>query len=418
MKNISKIVLIGFVIGFSFFSWAEPSTQIITRSGSDDTVKEHNALLIQQGMGVCTKHEKGSTKLSDCIAKVEREKSMMEASKEKCQEVADNYKTAAEKKTEQQKTSKEKFYELDTEMTNLEKTMGDTQKELAEKLNALQVSSNKKLQSIRDNTRTEVQKIDRQIEDIKNKIHNLKMGLEQLTVETEKLHSARTAERHKRYTFCYNNAQKQLTNEQAQVRARRQTGRLSSSNLQSLAKGTEQNLKTMFHRRFNQHLHFCLNNEAAQKEKQDELNRLNIALKTIHVKKKNFTAQIRMLEAQIKQLSVSQKSQILIANKEQLQNEAKQFNKDYQRATANFERSKQHVQKQSTQIKSKQTQERASSYSMQKMTPQDQRTAFLLYQCQKQDPAARALASAGQNENNPDDLDDEALLEEAGLGTQ
>ncbi len=328
-------------------------------------------------------------------------KEQLTASKEECKEVSEQFRSDTKDKEEEQKTLIEKETDLGNDIRTTEKELATSSKTLQTTLNDLRNKTNEELQKIKDNVREDIaQKVQKQSEQIKNKIYELKNELEKSQLATDKVFADRRIAQNKRYIDCYAGAEKNMQSEQGLISAKNSKGKLARNNLQSLAQGTKSNLKGFLKKRFSQRLHFCLNNQEALKLKQAEDEQFNLQLKQIALQKKRIKTQISLLESQFQNLQVHTQSQILTASKEKLQMLVKKLNEDYTLHTNNFEQDKKQIQKKITALNQQRGQNEMQKAKSTRLTSQEQRTSVLLHECDQKSDRRKIASQFSPNEDN------------------
>ncbi len=363
-----------------------------------------------------SKRKEATQKRENMLKRYELIKSEREERKEECKTAQDEFKSEIEKKKETQKTLREKQHEMETKVSEAEKQISKDQTTLAEELNTLQNQTNQEIQKIRESLKGEMSsQIETQTKNIQNTLMQLQSKLEANKIKVDTAYLERRKFIHAQYQECFASSKVTVEKERAKLKELIRSRRLSSTSLQTLARGTQTNIQWQFQKRLNAYIHLCLNSQDKIKQKQMRLEQFQLQLKTLALEKRAVKRKIAQLEMQFHNLVNNKQLQIVQETKEKIQARAKQFHKSYDLKLKSFETTRTNFTREIQELKRKHQQEKHQHYTMEQMTPQDARMNLLRHRCNTD---FRDIEQMGRTPSGLFNDNEEDLLNEGGDATQ
>lgn len=327
----------------------------------------------------------------------ERRKDEITARKEECKTAQEEYEQKIKDKKDNQKSMQEAHYDLEQQITEIEEQMAEEQREMATALNELQNTTNQNVQAFKDEMKEQIEEqVNQAIKKMQDTIAQLQTKQESIKNKTNTAYFNRRQAINKLYVICFTEATEKRKVAKQQFIAKKQAGQIKKTNLQSLAKGTKQNIKIKLQEVFDRHLNSCLQRPDIEIQRQDAQAKLVLVLNELNQMKINIKRQIAQLQNEIRILDVNKRVEIMTTFKERMRHTVKQFNKEYETKLTNFQAKKEQVDQTITKLKHRQKQESIQSQQTEStITPQDRQLNLLLYQCNNQSsyPPQRMLSS-------------------------
>ena len=328
--------------------------------------------------------------------------------KEECKTAREDYDERIKDKKDKQKDLQEELYELDQQITKIESSMAEDQSALATALNDLQNTSNQNVQAFKDEMKIQIEEqVTQAIKQMQDTITQLQAKQESIKIKTDAAYLSRRQAINQLYVACFTEATAKTKKAEELFIGRKRAGAIKRSSLQSLAKGTKQNIRTDFQAQFDRFLHSCLKRPDVTIQTQDAQAKLVLVLTELNQMKINMKKQIAQLQNQIRSLATNKKIEIMTEFKDKMQREVKQFNKEYETRLANFQTKRQQINQEVEKIKQHKTQKSTQSQQAEStVTPQDKQLNLLLYRCKHSDQLLQSASSRRLSSwEEDDDLD-------------
>ena len=220
---------------------------------------------------------------------IKEEKRRLQPEKKECKTAREGYDQKLKEKEENQKSGQEKHYELEGQITEIEEQMATDQREMATLLNDLQNSTNQNVQAFKDEMKAQLEtRVEQAVKKMQDTIAQLQAKQESIKTKTDAAYLNRRQAINKLYVTCFAEATEKTKVAKQQFIAKRQAGKIKKISLQSLAKGTKQNIKINLQAQFDRHLHTCLQRPDIEIQRQDAQAKLVLVLTELNQMKVNI----------------------------------------------------------------------------------------------------------------------------------
>ena len=315
-----------------------------------------------------------------------------EQRKEDCDQAYKDYQEDLKTSGEEQKKWEDEFQEHEESITEIKIAIKEKQTELDTTLGDLKRKTAEAMQELKDEMGEEMESIAEQVGQLENSLAELQAKFDDAQIQRTQIHLNKQKQDNDLYRACFSDALGKVQQLEKTIQHR------GLGELVSFQKNTVRN---MYRQQFHQALNFCLNNEPALLNKQEQENAYRSHVQQSLLQEKRIKQAINKVKAEIENLTVPKKVQTLNAFKERIQRLIQYYEEDFDKSTKAFESYQQGEWDKINDIRKQQAialQRRSES------VPKDTRSALLVNQCDQADRIFNLFPQDQLFNNRPNSL--------------
>ena len=332
-------------------------------------------------------YQRERDEIKDRRYKAQKKEEAIKEREEKCEQAYEDVEKSLEDQKEEKQKWEDKFYDFESDITDLEKKHSEEQLKTTELLEKLKKDSAQNMQDLKDKKDKELKGIDRHTA---NQIQSLEKALDSLNDALAKLEETRMTvffnrrkQQNNNYSACFGQALQQTEAERSKFYAKKQRGTLRHKNLKSFVSGNKSKTKSTYNSRFQQLLNLCLNNEAAQLKKENEKKEYELTVTKLNMQEERVQKQMAKTKKKMKTLgeqSKHEKVDVLNQIKEKMQANLETFEESYDSITKKGKKRSEQILAEINKLKSRQSE---MLVKRNQVVPQNKRAALVLKECQQ-----------------------------------